>query len=58
MIEERNKTDELNDTTLLTAATERMKNADPSTFVPADRLYKELGITQEDIDAIGDVDIE
>ena len=41
--------DEVNDAKLL---------ADSSQFVPAERLYEELGITQDDLDTVGDVDIE
>ena len=50
--------DEVNDARLLTMATQRMAKADPATFVSADSLYAEMGITQEDLDAIGEVDIE
>lgn len=50
--------DEVNDARLLTMATARMENANPADFVPADRLYAQMGITQEDLDAIGEVDIE
>lgn len=50
--------DEVNDARLLAMATARMAKADPSSFVPADRLYAEMGITQADLDAIGEVDIE
>ena len=39
-------------------ASERMAMADSSQFVPAERLYEELGITQDDLDTVGDVDIE
>ena len=48
--------DEVNDAKLL--ASERMAMADSSQFVPAERLYEELGITQDDLDTVGDVDIE
>ena len=50
--------DEVNDARLLTLAAERIAKADPSAFIPADRLYEEIGITQEDLDAIPEVDIE
>ena len=50
--------DEVNDAKLLALASERMAMADSSQFVPAERLYKELGITQDDLDTVGDVDIE
>jgi len=50
--------DEVNDARLLAVATERMAHFDPSTVIAAEDLYKELGITQEDLDAIGEVEIE
>ena len=50
--------DEVNDAKLLALASERMAMADSSQLVPAERLYEELGITQDDLDTVGDVDIE
>ena len=50
--------DEVNDVKLLALASERMAMADSSQFVPAERLYEELGITQDDLDAVDEVDIE
>ena len=50
--------DEVNDAKILALASERMAMADSSQFVPAERLYEELGITQDDLDTVGDVDIE
>ena len=50
--------DEVNDAKLLALASERMAMADSSQFVSAERLYEELGITQDDLDTVGDVDIE
>ena len=50
--------DEVNDAKLLALASERMAMADSSQCVPAERLYEELGITQDDLDTVGDVDIE
>ena len=50
--------DEVNDARLLTMASERMAKANPATFVPAEHLYEELGITQDALDAVGEVDIE
>lgn len=50
--------DEVNDAKLLALASERMAMTDSSQFVPAERLYEELGITQDDLDTVGDVDIE
>ena len=50
--------DEVNDAKLLALASERMAKADLTTFVPAEHLYEELGITQDALDAVGEVDIE
>ena len=50
--------DEVNDARLLTMAADRMAKADPATFISADQLYAEMGITQADLDEIGEVDIE
>lgn len=50
--------DEVNDARLLTMATDRMAKATPTSFVSAASLYAELGITQEDLNEIGEVDIE
>lgn len=50
--------DEVNDARLLSLATERMANFDPAATVSAEALYKELGISQEDMDAVGEVEIE
>lgn len=50
--------DEVNDAKLLALASERMAMADSSQFVPAERLYEELGITQDVLVTVGDVDIE
>ena len=49
---------EVNEAKLLVLASERMAKADSGLFVPAERLYEELGITQDDLDTVGDVDIE
>ena len=50
--------DEVNDARLLALAAERMAKADPAMFVPAEHLYAKLGITQEDLDAVDEADIE
>ena len=44
--------DEVNDARLLTMAANRMAKADPSSFIPADQLYADMGITQADLDEI------
>ena len=50
--------DEVNDARLLDLAAERMAKADPTLFVSAERLYEELDFTQDDLDTVGEVDIE
>ncbi|MCD7890164.1 MAG: type II toxin-antitoxin system Phd/YefM family antitoxin [Oscillospiraceae bacterium] len=47
--------DEVEDARLLTIANERMAHYDPSKTIPAEEVYKELGITEEDFE---DVDVE
>ena len=50
--------DEVNDAKLLITASQRMADAVPYDFVSADALYAEMGINKEDLDKIGEVDIE
>lgn len=50
--------DEVNDARLLALASERMAKADSAAFVPAEHLCEELGITQDALDAVGEVDTE
>ena len=50
--------DEVNDARLLILANERMSHYNPDTAITADEVYKSLGITKEDIDNFGEVDIE
>ena len=50
--------DEVNDARLLALASERMANYDPSTLIPEEKVWERLGITQEDLDSIGEVEIE
>lgn len=50
--------DEVNDARLLSLAAERMADFDPTATVSAEALYKELGISQKDMDAVGEVEIE
>lgn len=47
--------DEIEDARLLTIANERMARYDPSKTIPAEEVYKEFGITEEDLE---DVDVE
>lgn len=50
--------DELNDARLLTVATERMEHFSPESVIPADDLYKELGITQDALDSADEAELE
>lgn len=50
--------DEVNDAKLLMLAAERMAHYDSSANIPADEVYKNLGITESDLDSIGEVEIE
>ena len=48
--------DEVNDARLLSIANERMQNFNSANLISSEELYKELGITEEDLDAIGEVE--
>ena len=50
--------DEVNDARMLAIATERMANYDPSTLIPEGKVWERLGITEEDLDSIGEVELE
>ena len=50
--------DEVNDARLLAIATQRMEQFDSAKAVSGDELYSKLGITKEDIDNAGEVEIE
>ncbi len=50
--------DELNDARLLALAAERMANFDPATLIPEEKVWDRLGITDEDLDAVGEVEFE
>ncbi|MGN0461607.1 MAG: type II toxin-antitoxin system Phd/YefM family antitoxin [Ruminococcus sp.] len=50
--------DEVNDARLLAIANERMSNYDPSEAISAEDIYRELGITDEDIAHCTEVEIE
>ena len=51
-------TDALNDYLLLTMAVKRMESYDPLKVITEAEMDKRLGITQEDLDSIGEVEIE
>ena len=50
--------DALNDYLLLTMAIERMANYDSSSLISEEEMDKRLGITQEELDSIGEVEFE
>ena len=50
--------DEINDARLLTLANARMQNFSKDNLVSGEKLYEELGITQKDLDAAGEVEFE
>ncbi len=50
--------DEVGDARLLSLANERMQNFNQNNLISSEDLYKELGITDEDLDAIGEVEFE
>ena len=50
--------DEVYDARLLSMANERMQNFNSENLIYSDDLYKELGITKDDLDAIGEVEFE
>ncbi len=50
--------DEANDAGLLAVATDRLAKYDPSAVISGEELHRELGITQDDLDQCGEVEIE
>lgn len=48
--------EELNDARLLALAEERMRSYDPATLVSEDEMDRRLGITEEEMADIGEVD--
>ena len=50
--------DEVNDARLLSLANERMQNFNSENLISSEDLYKELGITEDDLDSIGEVECE
>lgn len=50
--------DELEDARLLALASERMAKADPATYVSGDDLWSEMGVSDDDIAAMPDVEFE
>lgn len=50
--------EDLNDYRLLTMAVNRMSEYDPDSLVGQDEMDRRLGITKEDLDAVGEVELE
>ena len=50
--------DLLNDYELLSLAVERMEHYDPSRLISEEEMDCELGITQEELDSVGEVEFE
>ncbi|MBR5420760.1 MAG: type II toxin-antitoxin system Phd/YefM family antitoxin [Lachnospiraceae bacterium] len=50
--------DTINDYLLLTQACERMSSYDPDTLISEEEMDKRLGITQDELDAVGEVEFE
>ena len=50
--------DEVNDARLLSIANERMQNFNPTNLISSEDLYKEFGITEDDLEKIGEVEFE
>lgn len=50
--------DALNDYLLLTMAIKRMETYDPSNVITEEEMDRRLGITQEDLDNVGEVEFE
>ena len=50
--------DALNDYLLLTMAVERMSAYDPDTLISEEEMERRLGITEEDLEQAGEVELE
>ena len=50
--------DTINDYLLLTMAVERMSSYDPGMLISEEEMDKRLGITQNELDSIGEVEFE
>ena len=50
--------DEINDARLLAVATQRMAHFNAADAIPAEEVYRSLGISVEDIDACDEVEFE
>ena len=50
--------DDLNDARLLALAYERMAHFDAAAIIPEEKVWDRLGITEDDLDSIGEVEFE
>lgn len=50
--------DEINDARLLILAAERINRYDPETVISEEEMNREFPITQEQLDAVGEIDFE
>ena len=50
--------DEVTEAELLTSASQRIENADPAAYIPANHLYESLGITKEMVRSVQTPEIE
>ena len=57
-IEDVSPINEFNDAKLLGLANKRMQNFNPENLISSEDLYKELGITEDDLEAIDELEFE
>ena len=50
--------DELNDARIALIAADRMKSYDPDDLIPEENVWNRLSITDEEVDTIGEVELE
>lgn len=50
--------DEVNDARLLAVAAERMSSYDPAKLISEEEMDKKLGITEKELDSVGEVEFE
>ena len=56
--EELARREELIDAELLAIAEERLAHFDPARLIPQEEMWKTLGITEAELEAVGDVEFE
>lgn len=50
--------DEVNDARLVMLASERLAKLDAAVLIPEEQVWQELGVTQEELDVMGEVELE